>query len=181
MIKEYRYLKDFSNKDFIQEMMKINDSMYEILEAIDDGHFQNDIGEIKKLNIYIKSLVEGQRSSLGRTVEGSWGLVPNDEGIDSDGRVEFIFKPTYIATATLSRFLLEFPLYAFSIKNYKDALYKGMIFCTYRGLYGHGYDQEDGAIETLKILSMGKVPYLLKQHPDFCPELKKVIDITSLQ
>ena len=176
MINEFRYLKDISNKNFIREMSDINDSMFEILMAIDRGFYINKHKKINELKIYIESLVKGQRQSLGRTKAGSWGLVPDDEGMDADARVEFIFKPTYIATATLSRFLLEFPLYASRINHYENVLYKGMIFCTHRSLQGHGYEGDEGAIEALKILSFGKVPLFLMHHPDFCPKLKLTID-----
>jgi hypothetical protein len=175
MIKEFKYLENFP-ENFIQKMMELNDAMLEILYSLDEGYYQNDLSRINELNIYIKSLVKGQRASLGRTIEGSWGLVPNDAGMDSDARVEFIFKPTYIATATLSRYLLEFPLYALSIAGYKKALYTGMIFCTHRNLQGHGYEGDDGAIEAIKILAIGKIPYLLNQYPEFCLKLKNIID-----
>ena len=176
MIKEFIYVKDFSSKNFIGNMSGINDSMLEILMAIDDGFYINKQEKINELIIYIESLVKGQRQSLGRTIAGSWGLVPNDEGMDSDARVEFIFKPTYIATATLTRFLLEFPLYASRINNYEKVLYEGMIFCTHRNLQGHGYEGYEGAINAFKILSFGKVPLFLLHHPDFCPKLKLIIE-----
>jgi hypothetical protein len=177
MLKEYKFLQDFSNKNFIQEMMEINDSMQEILEALDGGLFQKDDDfKLSELNQYIISLIEGQRLSLGRTKEGSWALVPNDDGMDSDARVEFIFKPTYIATATLSRYLLEYPEFAISIQNFNQVLHKGMIFCTYRKLQGHGFEGDAGAIEALKILSLGKIPLLLNSQPNFCPELLKIIE-----
>jgi hypothetical protein len=178
MIKEFTFLKDFSNIDFIKEMMKINDSMYSILEAIDNGEITEENKEftINDLNLYIISLLNGQRGSLGRTISGSWGLVPNDEGMDSDARVEFIYKPTYIAIATLTRFIVEYPNNKLYDEKYKKILFDGMMFCTYRNLHGHGFDRDLGAIEALTILSLGKVPMFLIKNKNFCPKLKKVIE-----
>ena len=125
---------------------------------------------------YLTSLVEGRRGSVGRTMPGSWAVVPDDDGMPSDARVEFIFTPTYIATATLTRCLCDFPLTAMAIPGYLEALHTGMVFCAARDLQGHGYDAIDGAIDSLGILSRGKVPWLLSRQPEFCPELKAAID-----
>ena len=54
-------------------------------------------------------------------------------------------------------------------------LKQGMKFATYRGLVGHGYEADQGAIDALRILSLGKVPLLLQRHPELCPPLAKVI------
>jgi hypothetical protein len=67
------------------------------LSADENQSFQN-LG----LRFYLKSIVDGQRGKLiGGTQPGSWCLGPDDL-MDSDARVDFIFKPTYLAVATLS-------------------------------------------------------------------------------
>ena len=85
---------------------------------------------------YLTSLVEGQRESLGSTMPGSWAVVPDDDGMDSEMRVEVIFAPTYIATATLARCLCDYPLIALAIPRYREALQTGMLFCASRNLQG---------------------------------------------
>jgi len=195
MIKEFRYLKVPLGENFIQEMQDINDSMLGVLTAMDNGEFNKKNSTVILIDLinYVQSLVIGQRGPLGRTKTGSWCLAPDDKGMDSDARVEFIFTPTYIATATLTRFFLEYPSFAKDIDDsiklktsatkkiaeyntYESVLSKGMTFCTYRGLHGHGYDGGVGAIEALNILSLGKVPFFLLKNPDFCPKLKFIID-----
>ena len=91
-------------------------------------------------------------------------------------RVEFIFAPTYIATATLARCLCDHRETALAIFGYREAMQTGMLFCTSRNLLGHGYGATAGAIAALSILSLGKVPWLLHRHPEFCPELKASVD-----
>lgn len=164
----------------INAFQKFNHDLEKIIEKIDAGEIN-----IKRQHTYdefynlIESFVEGQRGSLGRTKEGSWSIVPNDAGMDTDARVEFIFKPTYLVTAILSRTLCDFPLIAVSIPKFGDALKKGMLFCSYRNLHGHGYERDKGAAEALTILSMGKVPWLLDRDPSFCPNLYKAIKSVS--
>lgn len=153
--------------------------MLEILELLDDGSIPSDAYTLGDLENYLRSLVTGQRGSLGRTIPGSWGVVPNDEGMGADARVDFIYQPTYIATATLSRALCEYPLTALSISGYAESLRSGMDFCSKRRLQGHGYGGDEGAIQALQILSMGKIPWLLTRHPNASPELKDAIDAVT--
>lgn len=173
MINNFRHLDTVD----IPDMLALIDSMMEVLESLDEGLVPNDSDyTAEQLKGYLESLVTGQRGSLGRTRPGSWGVVPDDDGMDSDNRVDFILRPTYIATATLSRALCEYPLLALSIPHYEEALLSGMVFCSYRGLRGHGYEADEGAIDALRILSLGKVPWLLNRHPEACPDLKVAID-----
>lgn len=173
MIKEFQY----SDIVDISRMTDIIESMQELLEALDEGMVPSspDYSE-DDLKGYLTSLVKGQRDFLGSTGPGSWAVAPNDDDMVSDARVDFIFRPTYIATATLTRSLREYPLIALGISGYRTALQTGMKFCSYRGLMGHGYEAEAGAIDALRVLSLGKVPWLLHRHPDFCPELKNALD-----
>lgn len=173
MITSFKPLK----KADINDMLALIESMMEILEALDEGIIPDNHDYTRNhLKTYLKSLVTGQRGSLGRTRAGSWSVVPNDSGMDSDARVDFIFRPTYIATAVLSRALCEYPLIALSIPGYENALLTGMVFCSHRRLQGSGYENDIGAIDALRILALGKIPWLLNQHPEICTPLKTAID-----
>jgi hypothetical protein len=173
MIRSFQYLDQVD----IPAMKVLTDSMMEVLESIDEGLVPNrDDYTPGDLANYVDSLVSRQRSSLGQTKPGSWCVAPDDSDMDSDTRVEFIFRPTYIAVATLSRVLCEYPLIALATPRYDRALRTGMLFCSYRGLRGHGYEADEGAIDALRVLSLGKVPWLLNRHPEACPELKRAID-----
>jgi hypothetical protein len=171
--------KDWQHLDRVDipAMFELIDSMMDVLESLDEGLIPNEADYTRDdLQSYVASLVSGQRKRLGRTKGGSWSVAPSDAGMDSDARVDFVFRPTYIATATLCRVLCEFPLVALSIPGYRRALMTGMRFCSHRSLQGHGYEADAGAIDALRVLSLGKVPWLLHRHPDACPELKTAID-----
>lgn len=164
----------------IQSFIKFNNQLKEILDRLDKNTiFEENFYSEESYKKLIKSFVTNQRGSLGNTTFGSWSLVPNDKQMDSESRVDFIFMPTYLVTAILSRTLCDFPFLVESIPDYKDALKKGLLFCSYRNLEGHGYDSDSGAAEALKILSVGKVPFILEQDKDLCPPLYKVIKDVS--
>lgn len=176
MIKEFVPISEVD----IQTFDKFNNDLREILERLDDKTiFENNFYSEDSFKKLLQSFVDNQRSSLGRTKTGSWSLVPNDEGMDSDARVDFIFLPTYLVTAILTRTLYEYPFLVKSISNYKEALKKGMLFCSYRNLYGHGYESDIGAVEALTILSIGKVPLTLEKNKNLCPELYESINHVS--
>ncbi len=164
----------------IKAFERFNRDLRTILEKMDAGEINLKGRHAKEeFQSLIESFVTGQRGSLGRTKEGSWSIVPNDEGMDSDNRVDYIFIPTYLVTAILSRTLCDFPLIAISIPGFGEALKKGMLFCSYRNLHGHGFESDIGAAEALTILSMGKIPWLLEKDPAFCPDLYKAIKTVS--
>jgi len=158
------------------EMLAYVESMEEVVEAIDEGLIPNasdyTIGDLER---YVRSLIEAQRKKATFVKPGCWCVVTGDEPMPSDARVDFVFRPTYAAVATLSRTLVDHPIVALRIPGYLAALKRGMRFATYRGLGGHGFDADLGAIHALRILSMGNVPWLLDRHPDLCPSLHRII------
>jgi hypothetical protein len=173
---------EYSQEADVYEMHGIIASMMDVLFALDDGAIPDqDIYPVSVLHHYLESLVNGQRKEEGQelTLLGSWAVVPTADFLPSDARVDFIFRPTYIATATLARAYCDHSEIASAIPGYLHALTAGMRFCSHRNLQGHGYEADEGAIDALQMLSMGKVPWLLQRHPDFCPELKRVIDVVA--
>ncbi|EHG1304053.1 hypothetical protein [Vibrio parahaemolyticus] len=167
---KFKQIKDFN----IKEMQLFVGKMEDVLLQLESFEIPDELGFTKtNLSKYCKSLVENQRVGLTRTKDDSWAVVEDDLEMPSDARVDFIFTPTYIAVATLSFVYLNYPEIANKINGYNDSLKKGMKFCTYRGLGGHGIERIEGMIEALVILSIGQVPRLLELKPDFCPELKQ--------
>ena len=160
----------------IDAFVRFNNELKSILESIDNETiFSENNYTQEEFSELLQSFIAKQRQSLGRTNPGSWSIVPNDDNMPSDARVEFIFQPTYLVTAILSRVKVDFPEIASPIIRYDFALKKGMHFCSYRKLSGHGYEVDQGAAEALTILSMGKVPLLLEKDKNYCPELRKAI------
>ncbi len=157
-----------------------NDQLRDVLMLLDDGAPFGPGGYSREgFRGLLASFVDGQRGSLGRTKPGSWSIAPDDAGMDGDTRVEFIFTPTYLVTAILSRALCDYPAIADEITGYKEALGRGMLFCTYRKLYGFGYEASAGAAEALTIMAIGKVPEVLERDKELCPKLHEVIEDTT--
>lgn len=172
MLRRFKPLKTVD----LQAFDKFNQDLYDVLDELDAGSiFSRETYSVSMFKQLLESLITGQRESLGRTKPGSWSIVPNDDGMDSDVRVDYILTPTYLVTAILGRTLCEYPLLALSIPGYEQALKKGMLFCSYRNLAGHGYDMERGMAKALSILALGKIPWLLERHKKFCPELYHAI------
>lgn len=128
------------------------------------------------LHAYVESLVRGQRPAFGETVAGSWSVAETDAQMPHDARVDFIFVPTYVAVATLGRYLCDYPEPASRIHGFLEAFKSGLEFCTHRNLCGAGYEADAGLLTSLKILNQGKIPELLAKHPEYCPKLKERID-----
>lgn len=121
----------------VDEMTVRLAEMREVLELLDEGNVgPGHSYSLSDLDAYVRSLVAGQRESLGRTIAGSWSVAPTDDGMDADARVEFVFVPTYLAVATLSRTMCEFPLIPPSVPNYAESLNDGMRFASLRRLRG---------------------------------------------
>ncbi len=172
MLRRFKPLKTVN----LQAFDKFNQDLSDVLDELDAGNIiSRETYSVSMYKHFLESLVTGQRDSLGHTKPGSWSIVPNDDYMDSDARVEYIFTPTYLVTAILGRTLCEYPILALSIPNYEQALKQGMLFCSYRNLSGHGYDMARGKAKALSILALGKIPWLLERHKKFCPELYRVI------
>jgi hypothetical protein len=133
-----------------------------------------------QLKRYCRSLVQGQHRGDEGLQPGSWSLTMQPGDMPPDARVDFVFVPTYIAVATLSKYLLVAPGEAIQIRGYDRALRQGLLFATHRGLRGSGYDAPFGFFEAVEILSFGEVPRLLRSSPSLCPELLGVL-AASLQ
>ncbi len=161
--------------DVSGEMSRLVAEMKEVLVALDTGEIPNPINySAQDLMDYCKSLIKGQRGSLGgKSAHGSWCVAPNNE-MPSDARVDFIHIPTYIAVATLSRVLHDFPWIAIQIPGFDSSLKMGLKFCTYRKLQGSGYESIRGIFDAIEILAMGKVPALLEVAPQFSPRLREI-------
>lgn len=149
--------------------------MQETLWALHHGDIPSKDYSLETLRQYCTSLVTGQRDKVGDLVAGSWCVSPNTDDMPGDARVDFVFFPTYIAAATLSKVLMRFPGIAIQIPGYLDAIRTGLWYSTLRRLEGHGYDSEWELPQAVQLLALGEVPALLSQAPELCPELAALL------
>jgi len=171
MIKEFKPC----TKADIEEMDRKVRELREVLEVLAGGGIPGPGYTVDDLERLCESLVRGQRNDIPRLVPGSWCVAPSIEGMDSDARVEFVFFPTYLAVAILTRALREHPELKERIPGYEKALKEGLGFSARRGLMGHGYDANTEMREAVGILEMGQVGGYLEEEPGACPELRKVL------
>jgi hypothetical protein len=164
-----------SSPPSVGEMLELVQDMRDVLDALAHKEIPDAQYTIEDLKAYCESLVRGQRGSLGRTRSDSWSVAETDDGMPTDARVDFIFVPTYVGVATLTRVRLDYPGIAVRIPGYDDSLKRGMIFSTYRGLEGHGYDATRGMIDAALIFAEGGVSEFLSTDPEFCPELLRLL------
>jgi hypothetical protein len=170
-----KYFEPFNQVD-TGAMLSYVQSMEEVVEALDERLIPDATTyTLEDLSSYVQSLVAAQRRKLSFVKPGCWCVISGDDGMPGDARVDFVFRPTYAVVATLSRTLCDYPVLAVRTPRFLLTLKQGMKFATYRGLAGHGCEADQGAIDALRILSLGKVPLLLQQHPELCPALAKII------
>jgi hypothetical protein len=171
MGKKFRYLANLKNNSEEENI----ESLLGLLCALDESFIfdENEYNTVD-LRYDILFLVKWLRSSLGYWVDAKFEINPEYEIMDSDNN--FVLTSTYVATAVLSKVLCEYPLLALSIKGYNSSLEKGLKYCSYCNLQWYGYEKDIKVIDALITLGIGKIPWLLNRHPDFCPALKNKID-----
>ena len=160
----------------VSKMENTVNELAELLEKLSSGEIPNENDyTLSDLKNFCMSLIDCQRNDISGLKSGSWCLAPSIEGMPGDARVYYVFFPTYIAIAILTRALLDYPEIPEQIPNYEEVLRRGFKFATYRRLRGHGIGAGLEMIDAMEILSSGKVVGYLLSNPDFCPELFQIL------
>ena len=130
----------------------------------------------KELERLCRSLIMEHRKDLPG-FEDSWSVLPpkNNHGAPSDARVDFVYKPTYIAISILTRVMIDHPEISDRIPGYKEALRRGYRFSTLRRLMGHGFGAEGDRIENMELFENGGVIGFLSENPEFSPEMHRLL------
>lgn len=98
----------------------------------------------------------------------------------ADARVEFVYKPTYIAATIMMTAMNRFESLA---KNgtFRSKLHAILEATTARNFHGAGYDEFAGFIDTLEIFAAGDTMEFLSKYPDvnkhFIAELNKALEL----
>jgi len=166
MLKEFKCYETVE----LEAMTNTVAEMQDILDKLDNNEIPSANYPLESLIMFCTSLVNGQRNDMEHFKKGSWSIAP-DEPMPSDARVEFVFFPTYIAIAILSKFMQLFPEEASSIATYRSAISMGLLFSTHRRLSGHGYDAVEGMVQAVTILDKGDVPKLLSDDRELSYEM----------
>lgn len=106
--------------------------------------------------------------------DGSFAVIDTFK-VETHIRVEYYYKPTYIASAILIKQYLYMPQ---TINRQK--LEKALVLCTQRDLKGAGYEDIRGQIEAINIFIKGDVETFLLKYPTLCiPFTNLIRNITS--
>ena len=137
---------------------------------------------------YVSNLV-GEAKPLAHNPQMCfWGMAePNT--MPSDARVDFFYRPTYIATAFLMQAILKHPelmdphttvrgFGAEDVKKLSEVLPKAMKGCMGREFGGSGYDFLKGQLETMELFAKSGVMDYVKKYPDTCPEFTELFNHT---
>ena len=104
------------------------------------------------------------------------------ESMPSDARVDFFYRPTYIATAFLMQAVLLYPSLMneatfldseldFTVDTVKQTLAACMLACTARGFEGAGVLRLKDCI---KIFDDAGADEFIEKYPEICPEFAKL-------
>ncbi len=166
MIKKFHITTETRAEFFVDSLYKIRNEMEEVFNQLVDNNIPNETYTAEDLKNYCKSLVNGQREVNG--LNGySWCLTPNIKKMQSDSRFDFINLPSIIATATLMKVRLEYPVISKAIPGFDDALHKGLLFSSLR-MHGHGYEWLSGLVKSFGIFSKSGIFSFLDENPEFC-------------
>lgn len=83
----------------------------------------------------------------------------------SDARTEFVYEPTYIATNIL---ITAYCRYESIRKNEElvNDFIKVLGASLGRGMVGHGYDADEGFVNTMRIFAKGDMMQFINKYPD---------------
>lgn len=157
-------------------MLSIVKGMEETLTYFSEHENIDNALSFDELVHYIESLVAGQVAWSKEKDQYAW-LVAPDHNMPSDARVDFLFRPTYIAVATLTLFRQRYPEEAKNIMDFDTVLRRGMAFSLLRGFSGHGCEGTLGTIDAMNIFAKGKVCSFLLDN-DICPPMLEALKDT---
>ena len=145
-------------KFFEEQISKLRVDMHEITSG--------DISEGEALEYCICAFKAFEYCGNGKLA--MWPL-DDPNKMPGDARVDFVYIPTYIISGILMYSWMNYS----SVRNFPDLgrlLPKALDGCMGRNFRGHGYEAEEGFMETMKIFDECKVWKFVKEYPDINPE-----------
>jgi len=118
---------------------------------------------IKEFTAFLINNQREQDADAHFNADGSFAI-PEGVEMETDARVEFVYFPSYIATAYLCLIKQDYPNIYKSFSNFDVVLKKALDFCSNRHLQGHGYDSIQESLTAIEYLSYGKVFKYIKSH-----------------
>lgn len=153
---DYEFPVKDSNMDEFYRITEDWVQRLKILRCVGDGADEAHENWVEE---FTRFLIENQRvedKTSRMNAEGSWAI-PENADMESDVRIDFVYFPTYIATAFLCLLKQDMPTIASKFVDFDDVLKKGLDFSSRRNLQGHGYEMVQESLTAIEYLSLGKV------------------------
>ena len=144
--------------------------------------------EVSDLDVYyyIRGLLHAAKPLEHRDDMYFLGL-DDPASMPSDARVDYFYRPTYIAAAFIMKAILKYPelenvheiCWEFAdeiVAEIKEIFPKVLMGCTGRSFCGHGYGIIEQTIETVKFFIEAGAIEFVNKHPDMCPEFKELLE-----
>ncbi len=100
-------------------------------------------------------------------------VVEDPHDMPADARVDFLYRPTYLAAAILISMEVSRP--GLLSDPYAESFQGLLRACTGRNLMGHGYEAENGLVDSLGILLRSPLKAFLAQHSADHPEFAECV------
>ena len=149
----------------ISEFQEITNKLREDLDLI-----CNDEVSADDVRAYAESLM-AMAKPLNRNPEMYFLGLDEPEKMPGDARVDFFYTPTYLGTAIVMKAVTMYPDL---LKEHGSIIHGLMLGCTGRGFRGHGFDDLEGMIGTLRIFAGANIDSFISKNPEVCIEFNNL-------
>lgn len=118
------------------------------------------------------ALIREARPLRSRSGMMCWTL-DEPEHMPGDARADYLYTPTYLATAYLIKAAQLCPE-LLADRTFTEALRGAMLGCTGRSFTGHGYDRAGGVRRAAEIFALADTDSFLRRNPGLCPEFAEL-------
>ncbi len=126
----------------------------------------------ENVRIYLSELVHALRPIQTHSEPMLFLMYDDPAAMPSDARVDFVYRPTYLAAAILMTAMHRFPA-LWEDTSLRKPAYAVLTAAMGRNFMGSGYEEIDGFLDTLEIFATGDSLRFMEAHPDFHPEFAK--------
>lgn len=161
-----------------EELYRISDDWLQRLKILRCVYTEINSADQNSFAAFTKYLIENQRvqdKAANLNADGSWAI-PEDVDMESDMRIDFVYFPSYIATAFLCLVKQKLPSIADGFPNFDEVLKKGLDFCARRNLQGHGYGAAQESLVAIEYLSLGEVFSFTQESPNISIKFNRATD-----
>lgn len=145
------------------ELQEIVNKLEKDLDELSTGNVSEE--ELKE---YVRELIKQGEPLAHNPKMICWGL-DKPENMPSDARVDFFYRPSYIAACILSNAYMIYPD-IIDIKGFTVTFRGSLVTSIGRNFLGSGYDDFEGLIDTFTLFAKSDIFKFVEKNPEYCPE-----------